>query len=193
MTDGVYTYYGEWWAMYIIVESLCCTPKNVTLYANCISIIKNKPGPKPFFFLHDLYAQNTLDVWRSWNILHFFTSGFFFFFLPQMFFLSVCSLVSFKWVLPGSPTVSHATSTLTEQQLECLPALQDLGVRWLSPRKDCKALKGKDSVLPRLETCLTHISSSPMVWEVLVNIEAVTSGSVLFVVTFYVTSQMNNF
>ena len=43
VTDGDYTYSGEHWIIYNIVESLCCTPETkITSYVNYISILKEK-------------------------------------------------------------------------------------------------------------------------------------------------------
>lgn len=42
-TDGNYTYCGEPLVMYLIVETLCCTPETaIILYIDCISIKKMK-------------------------------------------------------------------------------------------------------------------------------------------------------
>ena len=42
MTDN-YTYYGEHFIVYVIVESLCCIPEtNVGLHVNYTSIKKNR-------------------------------------------------------------------------------------------------------------------------------------------------------
>lgn len=43
VTEGNYTYCDEHFIMFIIVDSLCCTPEtNILLYVNYTSLLKNE-------------------------------------------------------------------------------------------------------------------------------------------------------
>ena len=43
VTDGNYTYPGEQWVMYRIVESICCAPEtNIILYVDYTSLLNFK-------------------------------------------------------------------------------------------------------------------------------------------------------
>ena len=87
-----------------------------------------------------------------------------------------------------TPTVSHTPQHLHIPWNCCIYlAWQDLWVRGAISPKRLPGPQGEGHFIT-FAICLTHPSAQSVFREGLVNMEAVTSGSVRFVIIFYVTS-----
>ena len=106
--------------------------------------------------------------------------------LPRLYLPFLPAPASSKYFL--TPTVSHTPQHLHIPWNCCIYlAWQDLWVRGAISPKRLPGPQGEGHFIT-FAICLTHPSAQSVFREGLVNMEAVTSGSVRFVIIFYVTS-----